>query len=83
MDSLILSDLTLDFENERNAEIIYNTVIVDKELSGKVTRNVQLKGAVIHAQFNAANVRDLRGSVKGFLDGVILATKTIQQFGSD
>jgi tRNA threonylcarbamoyladenosine modification (KEOPS) complex Pcc1 subunit len=78
------SELTIQFDQNETSAIIYNTVIVDEDLSkGTVQRNISLHdNNRIHVRFEAENARDLRGSVKGFLDNVILASETIETFGS-
>lgn len=80
----ITYDLQLDFDNENISSIVYRTVTVDEDLSqGSVQRTIALEGSVIRVKFVADNARNLRGSVKGFLDNSVLATKTVQYFGTD
>lgn len=77
------SELTVELDQNETSTILYNTVIVDEDLSkGTVQRSISLHNNRIHAKFEAENARDLRGSVKGFLDNVILASQTIETFGS-
>ncbi|KAL0483697.1 hypothetical protein AKO1_002747 [Acrasis kona] len=74
----------IDFDNQHTAEIIFNTVTVDEELSpGKAKETVKLEGSLLKVTIETVDMRQMRLSLKGFLDSVILAQKTIVLFDND
>ncbi|XP_058724698.1 uncharacterized protein LOC131596139 [Vicia villosa] len=76
------SDLEVDFGSEENASIVYATIAVDKELQpDKVKRIMTVSNGKLLVHFEAIEARFLRASFSAFVDVLILATKTIEEFG--
>ncbi|KAM6586535.1 uncharacterized protein LOC115716741 [Cannabis sativa] len=77
-----ICDLEVDFGSEENASIVYATIAVDKELQpDKVKRQMSVSDGKLSVHFEAVEARFLRASYSAFVDVVILATKTIEEFG--
>ncbi|KAG2383208.1 hypothetical protein C9374_004545 [Naegleria lovaniensis] len=72
--------------DEESANIVYQTIIVDEELSTKVKRNVNLQYASedkshnLIINFISSDARQLRSSVKGILDTIHLSIETLAKF---
>ncbi|KAE9604026.1 putative CTAG/Pcc1 family protein [Lupinus albus] len=74
--------LEVDFGSEENASIIYATLAIDKELQpDKVKRQMKVSEGKLSVNFEATEARFLRASFSAFVDVLILATKTIEEFG--
>jgi len=77
-------DLQVEYASEENASMVYTALSVDKELQpDKVKRNMVLNGRQLLIQFVAVEARFLRASFSAFVDILVLATSTIEQFGSN
>ncbi|KAF4380375.1 hypothetical protein F8388_024668 [Cannabis sativa] len=77
-----ICDLEVDFGSEENASIVYATIAVDKELQpDKVKRQMSVSDGKLSVHFEAVEARFLRASYSAFVDVLILATKTIEEFG--
>jgi len=77
-------DLQVEYASEENASMVYTALSVDKELQpDKVKRNMVLNGRQLLVQFAAVEARFLRASFSAFVDILVLATRTIEQFGSN
>ena len=74
--------LEVPFSSEREAGIAYDALRVEKEPPRScVSRDMRQDGCVLRIKFQAAEARNLRVSVNGFLEHLILVTDTILQFG--
>jgi len=77
-------ELQVEYASEENASMVYTALSVDKELQpDKVKRNLVLNGRQLLVQFAAVEARFLRASFSAFVDILVLATRTIEQFGSN
>lgn len=77
-------ELQVEYASEENASMVYTALSVDKELQpDKVKRNMVLNGRQLLVQFAAVEARFLRASFSAFVDILVLATRTIEQFGSN
>ncbi|KAA0050520.1 EKC/KEOPS complex, subunit Pcc1 [Cucumis melo var. makuwa] len=75
-------DFEVDYESEKKASIVYNALIVDKELQpDKVKRAMSISNGKLSIHFEAVEARFLRASFSSFVDVLTLATKTIEDFG--
>ncbi|KAL5539343.1 hypothetical protein UlMin_024324 [Ulmus minor] len=75
-------DLEVDYESEEHASIVYAALAVDKELQpDKVKREMTVSNGKLSVHFEAVEARFLRASYSAFVDVLILATKTIEEFG--
>ncbi|VDI27469.1 EKC/KEOPS complex subunit LAGE3-like isoform X1 [Mytilus edulis] len=75
-------DLTVPLSTEKEAEIVYRTLSVDKEPKrGGVTRNICLEGSHLNVHFEAAEAKMMRVSVNNFFDHFNLVVQTMEQFG--
>ncbi|KAF0979559.1 hypothetical protein FDP41_000616 [Naegleria fowleri] len=72
--------------DEESANIVYQTIIVDHELSTKVKRNINLHSSSedgshhLIINFTSSDARQLRSSVKGTLDTIHLSIETLTKF---
>ena len=74
--------LAVPFPTPREAEIAYNSLMVDPEPARSlVTKHLVVNGPNLTARFTASNARGLRVSVNSFLEHLVLVTDTIDQFG--
>ncbi|KAJ2777839.1 hypothetical protein GGI15_004381, partial [Coemansia interrupta] len=73
--------LTIPFTSARHATIACNSLSVDSELSSdKVQRTISTSDAQLLVTFSATTLRMLRVSINGFMDSLILVTKTLESF---
>ncbi|KAJ2459320.1 hypothetical protein GGF42_001539 [Coemansia sp. RSA 2424] len=73
--------LNIPFADARLAGIAKNSLVVDRELSeDKVSRNIDTRDSLLVATFSADTLRMLRVSVNGFMDSLILVSKTFEAF---
>ncbi|KAJ2447399.1 hypothetical protein GGF42_005449 [Coemansia sp. RSA 2424] len=73
--------LSIPFADARLAGIAKNSLVVDRELSeDKVSRNIDTRDSLLVATFSADTLRMLRVSVNGFMDSLILVSKTLEAF---
>ncbi|KAJ2742189.1 hypothetical protein GGI20_004666 [Coemansia sp. BCRC 34301] len=73
--------LNIQFADARLANIAKRSLSVDRELSEeKVSRSIDTQDSLLVATFRAETLRMLRVSVNGFMDSVILVTKTLEAF---
>ena len=91
------SEFSIPFPSQTEAEVAYNSLRVEVEPSrseqkidvetnvlfsrSKVTRVLKTEGNCLKATFTATELRNLRVSVGGFFEHLILVTETIRQFG--
>lgn len=76
-------DVEVSFENEKTAGIVVVAIGVDGELKKGVSRMISQKCNIISASFSSNNLKDLRGSAKGFLEGMHLIFNTISSHSID
>ncbi|KAJ2826654.1 hypothetical protein FBU31_003388 [Coemansia sp. 'formosensis'] len=73
--------LKVPFVDARLAGIAKRSLSVDRELSeAKVSRDIHTQDSILIATFSAETLRLLRVSVNGFMDSLILVTKTFEAF---
>ncbi|KAK9122088.1 hypothetical protein Syun_019705 [Stephania yunnanensis] len=78
------SNLDVNYGSVENASIVYAALAVDKELQpDKVKRHMLVSDGKLMVHFEAVEARFLRASFSAFVDVLTLATKTIEEFGSD
>eukprot|EP00850_Spirogloea_muscicola_P005303 SM000024S07765 [mRNA] locus=s24:385009:385966:- [translate_table: standard] len=64
------------------ASIVFNALAVDAELQpDKVSREMSIHGPKLRVGFAATEARLLRAAYSAFMDVLILATRTLEQFG--
>ncbi|KAJ2898248.1 hypothetical protein GGI21_004876 [Coemansia aciculifera] len=73
--------LSIPFADARLATIAKESLVVDRELSeGKVSRTIATQDSLLVATFSAETLRILRVSVNGFMESLILVSKTLEAF---
>eukprot|EP00250_Pteridium_aquilinum_P004474 c14676_g1_i1 orf=293-661(-) len=81
LDSLQI-ELDIEYPSEDMANIVKTSLGVDAELQpDKVKREMHVKGKLLNIKFVAVEARYLRASFSAFMDVLVLATRTIEQFG--
>ncbi|XP_041458267.1 EKC/KEOPS complex subunit PCC1-like [Lytechinus variegatus] len=76
------SELRIPMHSEREAEIAYNSLSVDKEPRPKeITKNLRVDGATLIVNFSATQARLMRVAVGSFMDFLLLVTQTMEEFG--
>ena len=74
--------LDVPYSTEREAGIAYDALRVEKEPPRScVSRDMRQDGCMLRVKFQAAEARNLRVSVNGFLEHLILVSETMRQFG--
>jgi len=74
--------MNADYPSEALACIVKTTLAVDPELQpDKVQREMSVQGTRLSVTFTAVEARFLRASFSAFMELLILATRTIEQFG--
>ncbi|KAH7432101.1 hypothetical protein KP509_07G008400 [Ceratopteris richardii] len=64
------------------AEVVRAALAVDDELQpDKVKRDMYVEGNILSINFKANEARYLRASFSAFMDVLVLATRTIEEFG--
>lgn len=75
-------NLSIPFPSNREAEIAYEVLRVDKEPSrGSVTKNLTLDNNLLRVSISGSEARKVRVALTSFFDNLILVTETMQQFG--
>ncbi|XP_033114998.1 EKC/KEOPS complex subunit LAGE3-like [Anneissia japonica] len=75
-------NIRVPFGTNREAEIAYRTLRVDKEpRKGDVTKVLSFQDNVLTADITAVQARLLRVAVNSFMDHLNLVVQTIEQFG--
>ncbi|KAJ2664564.1 hypothetical protein IWW48_000817 [Coemansia sp. RSA 1200] len=73
--------LTVPFASAKLASIAQNALQVDQEIStGKVSRTITTTDRKLVVTFDAESLRMLRVGLNGFMDSLILVTRTIDTF---
>ena len=73
-------ELNFPLATARHANIVYNTVKIDKEPKKNVQRLETVKDNVLHVRFEANEAKFLRVAVESFIEKINLILKTIQRF---
>lgn len=74
--------LSVPFPTAREAEIAYQVLRVDEEISRSgITKDLTLNENCLQVLFSGTEARKVRVGVTAFFDSLILVTETIQQFG--
>ena len=76
------NSLRVEVEPSRFSSYFYEVVHVHSCLfRSKVNRVMKTEGSTLTATFTASELRNLRVSIGGFFEHLILVTETIRQFG--
>lgn len=75
-------DIRIPFETQLEADIVYNSLRVDKE-PGRTgsSRVVSREGSEVLVKFEAIEAKHLRVSVNSFLELLSLCLRTLDRFG--
>ncbi|XP_075211812.1 uncharacterized protein LOC142318971 isoform X2 [Lycorma delicatula] len=87
--SLVMGGVTLlkvclevPFPGNTEAEIVYNTLRVDKEPPrSNVQKVLSVEGNKVIAKFTGPGAKELRTAVNSFMDYLILVIETVKRFG--
>lgn len=83
-DRSVCVDLRVNFPSARAAEVVYNSLRVDGEPArGRCHRQLQLTGQQLEVQLQSSSVRGVRTAATSFFDLLVLATRTVEQFGPE
>eukprot|EP00271_Cylindrocystis_brebissonii_P004874 TRINITY_DN16795_c0_g1_i2.p1 TRINITY_DN16795_c0_g1~~TRINITY_DN16795_c0_g1_i2.p1 ORF type:complete len:121 (+),score=14.56 TRINITY_DN16795_c0_g1_i2:147-509(+) len=75
------SILEVNFPSEQWAMIVMNSLSVDSELHpDKLRREISVQGPKLRVHFETAELRLLRAAFNAFMDMLILATRTLEEF---
>lgn len=75
-------ELEVRYPSHEMANIVHTSLAVDAELQPeKVFREMYVSGRVLIIKFVAVEARYLRASFSAFMDALVLATRTIEEFG--
>ncbi|KAJ2400427.1 hypothetical protein GGI23_002040 [Coemansia sp. RSA 2559] len=73
--------LNIPFESAKYALIAQNALQADQEIStGKINRTIATNGKNLVVTYDAESLRMLRVGLNGFMDSLILITRTIDTF---
>ncbi|XP_059145779.1 EKC/KEOPS complex subunit LAGE3-like [Physella acuta] len=82
MEACVSADLQVPFPSQKEAEIAFGSLSVDKEPSrGGVVRTMCVDNNSLQIHFSAPEARMLRVSINSFFEHLMLVVKTIDQFG--
>lgn len=73
-------ELNFPLATARHANIVYNTVRIDKEPKKTVQRIEQVNDNVLHVRFEAQEAKFLRVAVESYIEKINLILQTIQRF---
>ncbi|CAF1292536.1 unnamed protein product [Rotaria socialis] len=73
-------ELRFPLSTARHAQIIYNTIRIDKEPKKTVERIETLDGNVLNVRFEAHEAKFIRVAVESYIEKVNLILRTIQRF---
>lgn len=75
-------NMNIPFPTDKEAAIVFDALRVEVEPArSRVTRKLETNGRILKVHFTAQEAKSLRVGVNSFLEHLILATQTIQQFG--
>jgi len=73
--------IQIPFENEKSAEIVWNSLKVDPEPPrSQMIKDMQIEGQVLVVKFRCKEARTMRVSVNSFFDLLTLVIQTMDQF---
>lgn len=73
--------IQIPFENEKSAEIVWNSLKVDPEPPrSQMIKDMQIEGQVLVVKFRCQEARTMRVSVNSFFDLLTLVIQTMDQF---
>ncbi|OAE31638.1 hypothetical protein AXG93_3384s1120 [Marchantia polymorpha subsp. ruderalis] len=82
VDPELTCSMQVEYPSEELARIVMVTLSVDAELQpDKVARTMEVRGGRLSISFRATDARFLRASFSSFMDMLVLATRTIEEFG--
>jgi EKC/KEOPS complex subunit PCC1/LAGE3 len=73
-------ELNFPLATTRHAEIVYNTVRIDKEPKKTVQRIETLDKNILHVRFEAEEAKFIRVAVESYIEKINLILRTIQRF---
>jgi len=73
-------ELSFPLATTRHAEIVYNTVRIDKEPKKTVQRVETVEKNMLNVRFEAEEVKFLRVAVESYIEKINLILRTIQRF---
>lgn len=73
-------ELRFPLATERHAQILFNTMRVDKEPKKNVQRSEQIDGNSLRVQFQAEQAKFLRVAVESYIEKINLVLQTIRRF---
>lgn len=83
MDSNLIMELSIPIPNVRHAEIVFNSLRIDKEPKrNRVTKDLELQENIIKIKWQSKDAKNLRASTSGFFDHLNLCLQTIENFDS-
>lgn len=75
-----ICDLNFPLASARHANIVFNTVKIDKEPKKTVQRLENVRDNVLHVHFEAEEAKFLRVAVESYIEKINLILQTIQRF---
>jgi len=80
--SMTSCQICVPFPSENHAEIVYNSLRIDKEPKrSHVEKKLSVTGRNLHVHFEGKDAKSLRTSVNNFFELLLLSTRTIEIFG--
>ena len=73
-------ELTFPLATARHADIVYNTVRIDKEPKKTVQRVETVDNNVLKVRFEAEEAKFMRVAVESYIEKINLILRTIQRF---
>ncbi|CAF1001567.1 unnamed protein product [Adineta steineri] len=73
-------ELNIPLLTTRHAEIVYNTVRIDREPKKNVQRIEKLNNNVLNVRFEAEEAKFIRVAVESYLEKINSILRTIQRF---
>jgi EKC/KEOPS complex subunit PCC1/LAGE3 len=73
-------ELSFPLATARHAEIVYNTVRIDKEPKKSVQRLETVENNVLNVRFEAEEAKFMRVAVESYIEKINLILRTIQRF---
>lgn len=73
-------ELNFPLATVRDAQIVYNTVRIDKEPKKTVVRTERLDQNVLHVEFASNEAKFIRVAVESYIEKVNLILRTIDRF---
>lgn len=82
-ENIYQSVLEVHYPSDEWATMVLNCLSVDSELQpDKLRREISVQGTKLRVGFATSDLRLLRAAFNAFMDMLILATKTLEQFGT-